>query len=68
MDDDVGLRHEGEHVADKVDGLAGVSPLHRGYDGLGLSPVDVGPPVHVQLLLDVERGVKKCLTTCMQGW
>ena len=52
MEDDVGLRHEGEHVADEVDGLAGVTPLHRGYDGLGLP--HGGPPVHVELLLDVK--------------
>ena len=55
MDDDVGIRHEGEHVADEVNGLAGITPLYCGYDGLGLSPVDVGLPVHVQLLPDVER-------------
>ena len=53
MDDNVRLRHEGEDVTDEVDGLAGVAPLHRGYHSLGL--LDVGPPVYVQLLLDVGK-------------
>ena len=48
MYEDVCVGHEGEDVADKVDGLAGVAPPHCRHHRLRLAPTAV---VRVQMLL-----------------